>query len=541
MKKKLAALLALSVCATTLMAACDNPAKGIYQKEDEATTYSAMTKLTEYNDFALEANQLSLVTFSKMDEANENKTVSVYNIELGKEVYKTTYAVATKTVVVTLDVCGFAVTSTTLDSEGKTTAKNVTAYDLGGTSLVSNDIAKRDFEKAEEANVVFKDVDNDYASDYVQVGTVVYKKSTKKGEEGTFVKSFDFDDRTVSGFKGTYSDGKFIYMEQHGVYTYNDDFTLLHYYEVPGYANGEIYVLDNGCYLVQYQYMVDPYTDEYDFYFANQEVKFNTVTEFVNPAKDKVKEIETDYFFAGFKRASDLEDVEMDGYAGLIFAEAKISNKMYTPLQHDVTLTVTKKGKIEEAPELIKNQKMGKKEAIVQQFADYFYVQDILGQGYLLNEKGKVQMTLNASKGVKHNAKYMIYNDKVYDSTLTEMTLPDGEFLPYGLMNDCVLLYKTVDGVVEIYKWDGATTTLFAKNNGSTEILANWNNGYKKSVTNVETGKTTYTYYNAAGTELASLAFNLTEKATAAEEKAYLYEGTEVTDTGSVTVYYLVK
>ncbi len=541
MKKKLAALLALSVCATTLMAACDNPAKGIYQKEDEATTYSAMTKLTEYNDFALENSQSSLVTFSKMDEANENKTVSVYNIAEGKEVYKTTYAVATKTVAVTLNACGFAVVSTTMDSEGKTTAKNVTAYDLGGTSLVSSDIAKRDFEKAEETAVVFEDVDNDYASDYVQVGTIVYKKSTKKGEEGTFVKSFDFDDRTVSGFKGTYSDGKFIYMEQHGVYTYNDDFTLLHYYEVPGYANGEIYVLDNGCYLVQYQYMVDPYTDEYDFYFANQEVKFNTVTEFVNPAKDKVKEIETDYFFAGFSRASDLEDVEMDGYAGLIFAEAKISNKMYTPLQHDATLTVTKKGKIEEAPELIKNQKMGREDAIVEQFGAYFYVEDILGQGYLLNEKGKVQMTLDASKVVEHNAKYMIYNGKVYDSTLTEMTLPDSEYEPYALLNDYVLLTKTVEGVEEIYKWDGATTTLFAKNNGMTETLEDWNNGYKKRVTNVETGKTTYTYYNAAGTELASLAFDLMVTTVAAESKAYLYTGTEVTDTDSVTVYYLVK
>ncbi len=543
MKKKLAAVLAMTVCATTVFAACGNPEKNVYREEKATAAYTSMTKLSDYNDYTLvpTTENYSLVQFSKED--GDNTTVVVYNIELGKEVYKQTYATASKNYDVQLNKDGFAVTVTEFAAADPSVAasRSVSVYDVSGTSVITKTVAKKDLDTAGEYAVTFHDLDNDGANDYIKVGTVAYKK-----EGSAFAESFDFKDRAKTDFSGIYVGDKIIEQGQHGIYTYNADLTLAHYYELPGY---EMYytvvALDSGNYLVQYQYLVDSHAKEkeYDFYDTQYtgsgilEMKGKIVTEFVNTKKDKVKEIDCDYIFNSYERASALEnrDVNTDGNAALIYTNSKIVDKRIATLENTVTLTVSEKGKIKEMDTLIDNQKMGQGKEVQKVFG-YYYVEDVSDQGYLVDKKGEVKMAVKYGAGVYYNDKFAVYNDKVYNSSLTEMTLPGEEYSVFGLMTDYVVLEKDTTSGNEYYKWDGSSLTSIAS---ATERFEKWNKGYKKTVSGDTSD--TYYYYNAAGTELANSTFDLTYAANNTEGTAYLYSGLETTDTGVVTVYYLVK
>ena len=138
-----------------------------------------------------------------------------------------------------------------------------------------------------------------FCADLVIFGGVVYR--LENGELNVLHENADLM-RTPSSWEkaGMYYCG----YSSNTLYIYNDNLSLRHQYQLPGYAkNISRFVLNNGNVLIQYSVLCDPYTQSYTYLSNNQ--KYKLVTLLFDAQKGGCKKLDCSWFLEDVQRKND--------------------------------------------------------------------------------------------------------------------------------------------------------------------------------------------------------------------------------------------
>ncbi len=540
MKKKWIAVTALTVCAASTFTACGKFDPGLHYEIPKEHVYTEVTKLSEYNNYTVAEKNEAFVYFTKTETGTTKTVHVVYSLNEKKEAYRYFNEAILFDYYVALGSDHFAVTKVEWD-EGKTAVKSneVAVYNAIGANVLREELTE-DAVGGSAASLY--DFDYDSAVDYLQIGSKVYKNV-----QANFQYAFDFDDKAVTAMQGVYTNDTFVQWDGQEVFTYDESYTLIHRYEVPDYADvSAVVVLDNGKYLVQYAYPVDIFAKKYDFTDGGT-MKYDMETKFVNPRKGSVKNIDCKYVLTStYINQNQLQRngfrYDMDGFNVIISGvNEKIVDKKLTTFENHFALGVKADGSVKEIKGLIPNQNVadGARKA-----AGYYYVTDLAGQGYLLDEKGKVQKQINDNLVEEYNDNYLLYNGKLFDKQLQEVKIPDG-YKVYGLTDSSVLLQQEVayEGIAatstKVFAWDGGNISFkFNSITDGQQTLTRELFGFVDKLENSLGAK--YTYYNRAGVEIFNSSSYLTSVATNREKTVQLLQSVEEKQTAEGTEYQTV-
>ena len=262
-----------------------------------------------------------------------------------------------------------------------------------------------------------------------------------------------------------YARGEYYYAtSSETIITYDKNFNVVNYHRAPSYAQGisEIIILDNGNYVYQYEYNVDPLTEKYD-YLDEDNVKYNLETVLVDISKNKVKDIDTDYIFGSGLYVEEIteEGIVIDEkYKTLIEIVTKIENKKLSRIDYKM-MSINGKGKMEEIKPMIEYG-----QALVYTMSNgNYYTYTIAGELVVLDEDFKELKRFNERTIDFINNSLISINKKIYDANMN-LVKDISEYDIVKVLSDCVILRSNSDDTYYCVRADGTQT--------GTETLINY-------------------------------------------------------------------
>lgn len=525
MKKKVIALIAALLCVVTVLVACSSTAKF-----DDAL---ALDSYVDKNPIYTKAETLSftdaptgalgqLMLFVDTNDTG-NAVHSVFNVDTNATVYtatesKTVTGDTTVTVryEITLDdvwdknmIFCVKTTTTTQTSQETTVVDSYTYYDAKGVQFAS-------FADLKETP------NYDEQLDLIRIENKVYRVSEDSSVSAVCDIAYYADFPAVQAKVGDYYYEYANAGTKDKITVYNVSLVLVQQYEIPSYASGDIWILNNGNLLIQYRYAVDPLADEddYDILYGSKLMLESYV---LNVKNGKLKEVDLKDWLVTNVMARDVvwdTDTKV-GWNGLGFNEDVENVAVAFPIEDKLVdqatssvkyVILSKKGK----PKDTIDGYIAAMDAssLVMLANNRFAVKNHAGRWYLLNEEGNnigeiPDPTADAAKMVR-NEKYMVIGKRIYDYNLTMVF--DATELEYKGMLAHGILYTNKDGETLLFA-DGQMKTVIDKEAKATQSLVYFAPDYESGrnyvlsgrvflVKKIADGATTYDIYNDAGTVL---------------------------------------
>jgi len=593
MKKKIIVLIAVLLCAVTVLCSCGGAMKfnKVFDKKAEfvgpdpvLTNVTALDIKGEPEDIAGD-----LVLFVGADD-NDNAIYTIYDLAAGAVVWTATDSETVRHMPLMpfmnpmmdledmeLPEGVFIVAKTTKGAtEEDDDVNEISMYDKKGTCFWS--VSGTDEEMDD------RDLEEPYfAVDMIGIDGQMFRVA----EDGTVSKAFDYSPfrslpEVNAKAAGYYYELDYNYGEYRMasgpmmgqvsyVNVYDAELNLVTRVEAPAYAMDGgmmVHVLNNGNLLVQYS--VYEAEDAEDYTVLDEEGnKVTVVTYYANVKKGTFKELDTEYLYMTVltRDSSDSifgeDDIDLWEMIGLNdkieniaiafpIENQRLSLNMYGGmLDSAVGVALSNKGKVEGTLNgAIENQSL----MAMRLSANRWMIENKAGQSFMVDEKGKVVADItnlwDASDG--GGLDYFLYNDKIYDMDLNvKLDLKTLKIDDVLFCTDYGVVFEDEDGAVIMAMADGSTKTLIAKD--ADQLLYDFNepyedyydyNGFFVIVDVSDESNTKATVYNGRGE-----AIHTVEKAVsayvvyAADSNNNVLVGVTVLDeeSGSKTVYMVVK
>lgn len=299
------------------------------------------------------------------------------------------------------------------------------------------------------------------------------------------------------------------------VAVYDEDFKLLTYWELPGYAEGNISVLNNGDIFAQYTYELADDAEKYDY--IEDGTKYDLTTVIVDAKTGKEKEIKADFVAISIMPNEKLYDEDADKadnvytnkFENIAYIVRIENQRIDTDSYRNVDIVLFgNNGKPGASFRSFDEQGEGLPTKIGE---DRYLVTLKTGDKYIINSKNKVIASISSGT-LSRKAGFFVGEKAVYNTDLEAVyDLKANEATVHGSVGDTLFVKKELaDDSYEIISLRGTEqkSVLTVTKDDNKEFFTVSKIGYGIKVTN-DKGVTTYTYYNAAGTELLSAEIRL--------------------------------
>ena len=523
MKKKVLALVAALLCVVMVLAACSNTAKfddalALDSYVDENLTYTKAENVTVKGEPGGYEGKLVL-----LEDENENgdAVYSVYNVDTNATVFTATESrtVTGDTTVsveyeiefeevwddhVILAVYTYTETQTPTDVTEKC---SVAYYDAKGAQFANFDDIKDEPKYGE-------------VMDLIRIENKVYRVAADGSVAAVCDIAYYAELPALQAQVGDYYYAYTDINAKSSIYVYDGALTLVQHYEIPSYANGGVWILNNGNLLIQYSYATDLVADDDDYDYVVEIAKVKMESYVLNVKNGKVKKADLEDWLVSDVIARDVvwsddteagwgtkgfnADIENIAVASPI--EDKLLNTAQTAKKHVI---LSKRGK---AGDVIDGYIAGMDAStLVMLTTNRFAVKNYAGKWFLLNEEGNSLGEIPAPNTINKNEKYMVIGDRIYDYNLS--MLYDVSELRDQTMLAHSILYTNDEGETLLFA-NGEMKTVIGKDAKDTHtlvrvVIGEDNSSYKLSdrvffVKKVVDGATTYDIYNDMGTVLIS-------------------------------------
>ncbi len=521
MKKKVLVLVAALLCVVMVLAACSNTAKfddalALNAYVDENPTYAKAENVTVAGEAEGAEGQLVLLE----NENDNGRTVySVYNVDTNATVFTVTESetvTGDTTVYVAYEIefkevwddhVIFAVyTYTETQTPTDVTEKcSVAFYDAKGVQFANFEDVKG------ELNIRT-------TMDIIRIDNKLYRVAVDGSVAAVRDIAYYAELPTLQAKVGDYYYAYADINAKSSIYVYNASLLLVQQYQVPSYASGSVWILNNGNLLIQYRYVTDFLADEDDYDVVANGGKYVLESYVLNVKNGKLKEADLEDWYVTDVTARDVvwyndpeagwdtdgfnADIENIAVASPI--KDKLLDTAETAKKHVI---LSKKGK---PGDVIDGYIAGMDAStLVMLTTNRFAVKNYAGKWYLLNEEGNNLGEIPNPATLVKNEKYMVIGDRIYDYNLAMLydvsELENQTVLAHGI------LYTNVDGEQLLFA-DGQMKTIINKDAKATHTLVRVvtdgdNSNYEYSdrvflVMKVVDGATTYDIYNDVGAVL---------------------------------------
>ena len=497
-KAKIFSLIALTLCFIMVFASCGAGSMLKYFDPDleEEKVFASSAKVEGVGTYAnVQGGDLVLFTDASVDG---KVTYRVYNVETGTVVHTQDLAIVVDGDVTTLDFklyeieddISYFIVTTRVDGE----ITNVKLFgEAGGTAIAEST------------------VDPDYAEYYDEV--IVFNGAAYVADEnGAIVKSFDVDEFGTLYDEYRYAGGDYVYVSEDGKLTVTDKKgAFVCGYDFKGYAEYEWFVLANGNVLVQYYVELPFDAATYDVF--EDGTKYDLLTEIYSIKNGSAKEIDVDYiinYVSNTNTRSNLieiynlvEDFDLNLGTITMIVDGNIDESTTTSVILDNNLKV--KADLGDVVDGAMN---------IELVADnLFMVTDKYDNAHFINEKGDLVKSVSEESIKRINSKYIVTDKSIYDFTFTKVyDLKANKYELKSTGYDFFILTKETDDGVEYARFNnGAVTVIVAANSENTSYGSYDSELGLYYVRTVGTEKTTYTYYNGAGTVVGTFEYTIDE------------------------------
>ena len=514
MKKKLLAFALISVLAISALglAAC-----GTEFSETYIDPYENKALVQQLNQIKVLNSQKNIDLDYDTNNLNPNTVLFVASKIVDGKIQRVVYNIETENIVGTFNNTDtvsyqincdallvkdtyydlFMVTKDTYDPDTDEDTYEYTLYNFDGTTIATSD-EMPDF----KIDTLF------FGKDYYRVN-----------KDGKFEKAGSLAENAapLPNFNAL-NNGRYYYFNGDELFIYDNSFVLTNYYQIPSYANPNgMFVLNNGNVLIQYEYNVSNYDNDYTYFDGADNLK--VITQLYNVKDGSTKDVDTVCIFNGLS-ARDSEPF------GIIFrmqynnSIENLGNVSYITnkrVDNNVkTVSVKNDGSIDR----ILNESIlaqdGDPEAIS---SGRFVVTTKDGSTYLVNASGEIIANISGiDTDDDINQKYIVLNGKIYDHDFKELASFDEDKWNVQLMNNTVVLNSVENAKQYKLYVNGEVKEITL---GDNEYVAG---GNKRMYYTCKMGDTnTYTYYNENGEVLlADYPLSLVYRGTARNGKALL-------------------
>lgn len=503
-RSKLLVLTTVVLAMLMLFTACgksgDNRLKDILLDDatytDSAPSYTLSEKVSDLTDASVASQSGELVCFTKSDADDYTKTkYFVYNVATGSIVWSDTQ---TATYAVDVDLnrvdcyayteneCSYFVvtTVTTSETEGVKPVTATTLYTNAGEKVVTVDRA----------------VSADNVSDLIYVDGKMYHVA----EDGKIAYAFDYSPLAdIPSIETKYND-QYYELDEEFVAVYDNELKFVSKYRLPVHLedDGEVtafVMLENGNMFLQYMYVADTYSDDYDLIMDEdgKQVKYMVATQLINVKKGTAKEIDCEYVFEYamnmIESADEVKEAGIDAEKIPVYGVAYlIENKR---LADERALIVENSGKCKELGTLNGDQIQG-----FSLLADGCWMVSTQGGEYLVDKDGKI---IGDVSNASTFGKFLYADGKIYDAGLNMI-------YDYGKSDMTIkrsigdsLLMEDADGQLLLYTGSGDPITLIDKDSEKTFVTTS--NSWEGAGYIVLKSGEQYEIYNDVGTKLGTV------------------------------------
>lgn len=506
-KTKLLSLLSLLLLLGMLLVACGGTGADTVEVGDlldknaapMTATYGSITQVDGLSDVSSRGSAGVLYYFTT--------TVEVGSVQRTKHIV---YNAATNTILLTLTdsatlkynvellsgysyeldeeyFCAYVLGSVNYDYEGDPTGSEVALYTADGTRVDSVTYTKDEMQTASRSY--------SYNLDLVLFDDVLYR-ATNEGfevlcEASPFavLPSITALDEKV---------GKYYYAAEDGRVTFYDlSLELKSSYEIPAYAEDVVTVpLSNGNLLIQYKYIEDVLSDDYDY--LDDGVKYQLVTEIVKAKNGKAEQIPCEYLLD-----NDIDRVSPELYG---FKEGKVSQIAEAikitdrRVGEETLLLISEEGKLSEVAPF-----HGEQVNYITLVAEGLWELETEDHSYLINRKGKILANLSSASCYRSA---ISCDGKLYDYDLNEIYDYKANGMEYVTSSQGSIVFRKEVGdsyEYDYYLFTGSSTLrkIADAQNDDVSYYGTFNGGY--ILRDMSETTTKYVYYNADGSVALTL------------------------------------
>ena len=499
MKKiRLIGIIAVVLLAAMLLASCGASASltKVLNKNYDITDdfYASKGKIAELDGFTYLNSTDALALFSDTND-NGMTVQKIFSFSEGKVIATYTNS-DSKTYVINLcdDVAAYVLVENTLETKEIIIPNSEAVYKLYSA-------------KGEEIAAAPKDTPayvSSVTDDLFIFDNVLYSVN----KNGAIAKKADIPEYlSVDNINYAIDD---YYYEKNGdsVSVYNEDFELLSYWEMPGYAEGNISILNNGDIFAQYTYELADDAKKYDY--IEDGTKYDLTTVIVDAKTGKEKEIKADYVALSIMANADLYDKEADNadnkytkkFENIAYIVRIENQRIDTDSYRDVDIVLFgNNGKVGASFRSFDEQG----ESIPTKIGEDRYLVTLkTGDKYIINSRNKVIATISGGT-LSRKAGFFVGKKAVYNTDLEvvyDLKANDAEVVDY--VGDTLFVKKEIaDDGYEIISLRGTEqkSILTVAKDDKKDFYTVGKIGYCIEETN-DKKVTTYTYYNAAGIEI---------------------------------------
>ncbi len=400
----LVAVMALTACAGKGKAAFSDYINTEYDTATPAIT--AGEKISAIKDYTFVSANGYIAVFSTIDEEEETVTYKLVNLAdasviatISKEDTLSTFAPYGPAYLV-------ASVTATEDTEPVT---KYALYDVTGTAIAKSD----DAATAEVLN----------GGEFLVYDRVIYDINAK----GELTKMVDVPEYVSVEIELISENYFYSALEESGIVVYDREFNYVSYYQLPSYAEDqELFLLDNGDYIVQYRVALDSESAKYDIYSVEDGVtsKFDLVTLLVSAADGSAKELKFDYIIEELNANSDLYDAEEENN---MFLEDSFENiVILIPIEdgkvNDAEFAaeirfMDNKGKLGDSLKVFDDMMAY---GVPNKIADNVYVSYGATGFVLLNGEGEIIKRITNTSFFNIVGGYFVGDDAIYSADLSE-------------------------------------------------------------------------------------------------------------------------
>lgn len=233
---------------------------------------------------------------------------------------------------------------------------------------------------------------------------------------------------------------------------YDSELEPVFSYSLPSHAfTHEFFCLENGNMILQYTINEGEYTEEKDYTFSKDGVKYTLVSVLINPRKGSAKEIDLDFLI------SSVDDQPKGIKKSNLAIVHPIKDKLCDYNQENALLVfLSNSGKIKS---VLNADVPGALVDISPLTYDRWLLKTTVGKEYLINEKGENLGEFPVNTAEK-NESYIIINKKIYDMEFKELVDLNDNVAEYHVMRNTVLIRRD-DTSIDLLK-DGELTTIIS-------------------------------------------------------------------------------
>ncbi len=531
--KKLLSVILLVTMLLAVLASCNTKPefKKLFNPEWSAPTQTLTQKKDLSITGTLQDSNTGLSIIASVSDTNV-KTTSVFSHYTNEVVKKVTDSDTEKYTVTLLSTTrnnAFVVKKETTENlvVTKTTA---TLYDAKGNELASfvdDEIPQRVLSSSWDGSTTYE-----YIFKYTSVnslfsfGDVIY---TEK-EDGSLqkVKEADLTDIPEVANLNEYLNEKYYKLTSQTATVYNSNFETIFYYEMPHYANGDIFVLPGGNLLVQYTVRLPDDASKYDLLESQNKYEMKLYTVSIEDGSEKaitsggyiirnVSVIKGNASIPSFMK--DLYAEEFEAMAVVYpIGEDKRVDTADTAADY---LIIDAKGTLGSSMKFDKNHR-GTPTPIGN---GKYAVQTVYGETHILNEKGEKLFATSQYINLYDLTKYILTDLAIYDLEGAKVyDLKENKMEVVGEVGDSIVLKSEGDNETAYHLFKDGATTLIGK------VYITGGDNATDAIKSVDCGGDfyivykgdKYNYYNEKGEELLSTEYYM--NSTACRDGYLLYD-----------------